>query len=70
MPEWFFDVKSADELDAEIWNIFALDNVGRSDEIHGTVHVSYSDEAVKQAHLVPALTARGVAFSWEGKLAK
>ena len=45
-------VRSTAELDAEIRDIFALDMVGRSHEIGGTLHVNYTDESVKQASLI------------------
>lgn len=57
-------VHSAAELDAQIRDIFALDMVGRGDEISGTLHVNYTDEAAKQASLLPALQARGVSINW------
>jgi len=46
---------SAAELDAEIRDIFALDLLGRGDEIGGTLYVDYSDESVTQASLIPTL---------------
>lgn len=58
------NVKTADELDAEIRDIFALDLVGRGDEISGTLFVNYSDESVKQASLIPVLQRRGVEIQW------
>lgn len=58
------NVASAAELDAEIRDIFALDMLGRGDEISGTLHVSYTDESVKDAALVPALENRGVFIEW------
>lgn len=57
-------VNTAAELDAEIRDIFALDMVGKSDEISGTLHVDYTDESVKQAALVPTLQSRGVFIEW------
>jgi len=57
-------VKTAAELDAEIRDIFALDVIGRGDEIGGTLHVNYSDESVKQASLVSTLESRGVTIVW------
>lgn len=57
-------VSTAAELNNEIRNILALDMVGRSDEISGTLHVHYTDEAVKRAGLVPLLKSRGVAIEW------
>ena len=61
------DVGTSAELDAEIRDIFALDMVGRGDEICGTLHVVYSDESVKRATLVPELESRGVAIEWVRK---
>jgi hypothetical protein len=58
------EVKTADELDAEIRDIFALDQVGRGDEISGTLYINYSDESAKLAHLLPTLERRGVAIVW------
>lgn len=58
------NVRTAVELDAEIRDILALALVGRGDQISGTLHVYYSDESVKQASLLPALTRRGVAIEW------
>lgn len=57
-------VSTAAELDAEIRDIFALDLVQRGDQISGTLNVYYSDESVKQASLITALKARGVAIEW------
>lgn len=54
------DVKTADELDAEIRDIFALDMVGRGDEIAGTLNIYYDDESVRNATLIHTLAARGV----------
>jgi hypothetical protein len=67
VAEWFWDVNSAADLNAEIRKIFALDKKGRGDEIHGIAHVTYSDESVKQAGLISALEGRGVAFDWKKK---
>jgi hypothetical protein len=58
------NVSSAAELDAEIRDIFALDMVGRGDEISGTLLVYYTDDSVKNAALVPALENRGVFIDW------
>jgi hypothetical protein len=57
-------VNTADELDAEIRDIFALDLVGRGDEIGGTLYVNYSDDAVKEASLIGTLERRGVNIIW------
>ena len=67
MPDWYFDVNSAAELDGKLREILFLDNVGRGDEIYGTVHISYSDRGVELASLISVLEARGVSFSWEHK---
>ena len=61
------DVKTAAELDVEIRDVFSLDEVGRGDEISGTLHVDYSDESVKRASLVPLLESRGVTVEWHQK---
>lgn len=53
------NVKTSGDLDREIRDIFALDLVGRGDEICGTLHVHYENEEVKKAPLVPALEAKG-----------
>jgi hypothetical protein len=58
------NVKTAEELDAEIRDIFALDDVGRGNEIGGTLHVHYPHESVKEASLIPLLEARSVAIEW------
>jgi len=60
-------VNTAAELDAQIRDIFALDSVGRGDEISGTLYVDYSDESVKQASLLPYLRGRGVTVEWRKK---
>ncbi len=68
MAAWHFDVKDTAELDSKIrGEILALDLLGRGDEIHGTVHVTYSDESAKRASLAGLLEARCVAFSCEKK---
>ena len=58
------EVKTADELDAEIRDIFALDLIQRGDEICGKLYVDYADESVKQASLVAMLEDRGVRIVW------
>ena len=58
------NVSSAAELDAEIRDIFALDMVGRGDEISGTLHVNYTDDSVRNAALAPELENRGVFIEW------
>jgi hypothetical protein len=65
MPNWICEVDTASQLDTEIRNIAALENVGRGDEIHGTFTVKYSDESVKKASLVPWLQSKGVAVVWQ-----
>ena len=68
MPDWYFEVKDAAELDLKIrGEILPLDVLGRGDEMYGTVHVTYSDDRAIQASLVAYLEARGVLFSWEKK---
>ena len=57
-------VNTAAELDAQIRDIFALDNVGRGDQICGTLNVEYADESVKRASLIPLLQGRGVEIVW------
>jgi hypothetical protein len=69
MPEWVCEVDNKDQLDNEIRKIAALENVGRGDEIYGSMTVHYSDEAVKGASLIPWLQARGVAIRWHKKSA-
>ena len=60
-------VGTAAELDAEIRDIFALDLVGRGDQISGTLHIEYTDESVKQAKLLSQLEGRGVTIEWHKK---
>jgi hypothetical protein len=67
MPDWHFDVNNAGELDGKLREILFLENVGRGDEIYGTVHVSYSDEDTKRASLIAVLQGRGVSFLWNKK---
>jgi hypothetical protein len=68
MSQWRFQVNTANDLDGKIrGEIAALDTLGRSDEIHGTVYVEYSDESVKRATLIPWLASRGVAVEWHKK---
>jgi hypothetical protein len=61
------EAKNRGEL--EVWlrgNVFALDNLGRGDEIHGLkVYVKCPDPAARNSPLVMALEARGVIFKWE-----
>lgn len=57
-------VDSAAGLDAKIREIFALDMLGRGDEITGTLQVFYSNEDVKGASLLPLLVGRGVHVEW------
>ena len=70
MSNWSFDLtNSADqrlELDSKLrGEILALDNIGRGDEIHGSIGVIYSGDRVKGCSLIGPLEARGVAFSWK-----
>jgi hypothetical protein len=58
------NVATAEDLDRELRDIYALINVGREDEIRGTLYVDYSDESVKQASLIPWLESRGVTIVW------
>lgn len=68
MPAWSFEVKGAEDLDIKLRSeIFALDNLGRGDEIYGTVSVVYSDDNAKTSSLVAQLESRGVAFVWSKK---
>jgi len=68
MPAWSFEVKGAEDLEIKLRNeIFALDNLGRGDEIYGTVSVVYSDDNAKTSSLVAQLESRGVAFIWSKK---
>jgi hypothetical protein len=57
-------VKTAEELDAEIRDIFALDLMGDGQQICGTLYVHYSDDTVKEASLIRELEDRGVAIVW------
>lgn len=63
----FVDAKDVAEL--ELWlrgNVFALDQVGKGDEIPGlTVHVKCSDPLARQSRMVRNLESRGVIFNWE-----
>jgi len=61
------NVNTAAELDAEIRDILALDQIQRGDEISGTLNVDYSDESVKSASLVSVLENRGVTVRWRKK---
>jgi hypothetical protein len=68
MADWYFQVTTANDLDLKIRErITALDNLSRDDEVHGTVHIEYSDETVKKASLIPWLQNRGVAIEWQKK---
>ena len=59
------EVKTAEELDTEIRDIFALDLMGEGHQICGTLYIHYSDDAVKKASLVRQLEERGVAIVWQ-----
>ena len=61
------EVGSAFELNAEIREILSLDNLDRGWEICGTLHITYTDESVKQASLLPQLEKRGVVILWHEK---
>src|SRR6267154_5121725 len=50
-----YDVKTADELDAQIRDILALYFLEPGDQIGGILYVDYADESVKQASLVAML---------------
>jgi len=59
-----YDVKTADELDAQIRDILALYFLEPGDQIGGILYVDYADESVKQASLVAMLEDRGVRIVW------
>lgn len=61
------DVKTADELNAEIRDILSLEQQARGNEICGTLYVHYSDDAIKKASLIRELEERGVAIVWKKK---
>jgi hypothetical protein len=61
------EVATAEELDADVRDIFYLDEVGRGDEICGTLNVVYSHESVKDSTLISLLERRGVAITWRKK---
>ena len=61
-------VSSAEQLDAEIQDIFWLDKIERGDEISGTLNVFYSNESVKLARRIVALVDRGVVIAWHKML--
>jgi hypothetical protein len=68
VSDWYFQVNTANDLDSKIrGEIAALENLGRGDEMHGTVHVEYSDEAIKNASLIPWLRNKGIAIEWRKK---
>jgi hypothetical protein len=62
-------VEAKDRAALEQWlrgNVFALDNLGRGDEIPGlTVYAKCPDPSAKASHLVMSLESRGVIFKWE-----
>jgi hypothetical protein len=62
------EVETAADLDGEIRDILALQDVGRDDEIAGTLHVYYSNESVKQATQLGQLEQRGVLIVWHRRL--
>ncbi len=57
-------VKTAEELDDQIRDIFKLDEEQKSDQITGTLHVDYSHDSVKDASLIRLLETRGVKIEW------
>jgi len=61
--------QAKDRAALELWlrgNVFALDNLGRGDEIPGlTVYVKCPDPTARASPLVMTLEARGVTFEWE-----
>jgi autonomous glycyl radical cofactor GrcA len=64
LPDWICEVDTAQQLDAEIRGIAALENIGKGNELYGTLTVKYSEESVKTASLVPWLENRGIAVVW------
>jgi hypothetical protein len=58
--------QARDRTALELWlrvNVFALDNLGRSNEIPGmTIYVKCPDPTAKTSPLVRALQGRGVIF--------
>jgi hypothetical protein len=61
------EVSTAEELDAEIRDIFLLDTLDRGDEICGTLNVYYLHESAKDSSLVRLLEDRGVIVVWHRK---
>jgi len=59
-----YEVRTADELDAQIRDILALYFLEPGDQIGGLLYVDYTDESVKQAGLVAMLEDRGVRIVW------
>lgn len=61
--------EAKDRAALEQWlrgNVFALDNLGRGDEMQGlTIYVDCPDPTAKDSPLVRSLEARGVIFKWE-----
>lgn len=69
MPGWTFDVATAADLESRLRNeIFALDNLGRGDEINGTVTVDCPDQSARTSILVAQLESRGVVFLWRNSV--
>jgi hypothetical protein len=64
MPDWYCSVKTAVELDMEIRKIVSLEQLSRTDQVTGALHVEYSDDDVKGANLIEWLEHRGVAIVW------
>ena len=61
------EVGTAEELDIQIRDIFALALLGEGHQICGTLYIDYSNESVRQASLLPALRGRGVEIVWRKK---
>jgi hypothetical protein len=59
-----YEVRTAEELDAQIRDILALYFLEPGDQIGGLLYVDYTDESVKQAGLVAMLEDRGVRIVW------
>jgi hypothetical protein len=62
-------VEAKDCAALELWlrgNVFALDNLGRGDEIQGlTVYVECPDPTARTSPLVMNLESRGAIFQWD-----
>lgn len=65
MAIWTFSARDAQELDQQLrQDVLALDNLHRTDEIHGEVHVFSNNPDVKRATTIPVLQARGIKFTY------